>query len=196
MLEWRTRWNVTGTYEMLPTWKFCKSWRKTREALRASVFHISSLHSVTCTRSLFFVYPVRLIPMVLWNDAKLHFGRRKYRYSPGTQPNEYSVSQTNLSTHLLKSSENGTSFKNTYGYPYLLLNRSSRARILRIAPPTSEFRASITKVALARRPTIVWGNAEDPVLSGWKSLVRKIGRNGRKRGRSTISIMGYSESEM
>ena len=54
-------------------------------------------------------------------------------------------------THDLNSSENGSSFKNTYGYPYLLLNLSSICFILNTIPSISPFLANDTIAAFAFR---------------------------------------------
>ena len=55
-----------------------------------------------------------------------------------------------IKTHSLNSSEKGTSFKKTHGYPKRLLNRSSSCWTLDRAPSSSEFLASMSKTAFAR----------------------------------------------
>lgn len=60
------------------------------------------------------------------------------------------------STHFLKSSENGSSFKKTQGYPNFLLKVFSNCFILETTWAHSLFLARTTKAALALLVTFVW----------------------------------------
>ena len=56
-----------------------------------------------------------------------------------------------MTTHDLNSSENTSSFRNTYGYLYRLLNLSSICFILNTIPSISPFLANDTIAAFAFR---------------------------------------------
>lgn len=61
----------------------------------------------------------------------------------------------------MKSSENGSSFINTQGYPNFLLNLSSTSLTLDTAPSTSEFLANINNVAFALSCNVVDAGSGD-----------------------------------
>src|SRR5947209_6523011 len=75
------------------------------------------------------------------HDGQLHI-------SSGIRPNVV-FARVRLDITSLNSCVNGTSFSNTYGYPYLRLKRSSNSRIVRRKGGNSELRHKIKITALA-----------------------------------------------
>lgn len=72
--------------------------------------------------------------------------------------------------YLLKSTEKGSSFKNTQGYLKLRLNLASICSTLDITPLRSLLRANITNVALALRGwdvtcEAIWSKGPDGLLA-------------------------------
>lgn len=114
------------------------------------------LHFLPSGCGFLFVNPVGLEPMVMGDETKVNFAGNNIRNTPikiMCRVNEGKSSKI-AATYFLKSSENGSSFKNVQGYLYFLLNLSSNSLTLFIALSTSLFRANIRMVAFARRDSV------------------------------------------
>ena len=124
---------------------------------RTSINNLVLHHLVSSGSSLLFVNPIRLEPVVMWDQTEVNRGIRQHRDPPALhitnthrqQPDIKDARKVN--THDLNSSENSSSFRNTYGYPYLLLNLSSICFMLNTIPSMSPFLASDTIAAFAFR---------------------------------------------
>jgi hypothetical protein len=116
----------------------------------AAIHYTFLHHGVSALCGLFFVYPVRLEPMLARNQPKFDLRGSEHRDAPCTTLIRISLSEEALRTNSLNSSVNGSSFKKTYGYRYFRLNLASISIILLIAPLRSEFRHRMKNVAFAR----------------------------------------------
>ena len=135
------------------------SFEETSDMTSTSINDLVPDHLVSCGSRLLFVNPIRLVPMVVRNQPKVNRSIRQDP-DPATSPRHRSPSSANRkkkqrksreNTHDLNSSVNSSSFKNTYGYPYLLLNLSSICFILKTIPSISPFLANDTILAFAFR---------------------------------------------
>lgn len=116
-----------------------------------SVAHIMVHHMLTRSGSPRLIYPIWLDPMFSWNNPEFGLGWDNLSCVSETRLASHIPQEHFICTYFTKLSVNGSSFKNTYGYWYSRLKRSSICFRDRRRSYNSLFLARMTNVAFAFR---------------------------------------------
>ena len=134
---------------------------ETNSGVRTSIHDVVRLHLSPSCSSLLLVYPIRLVPVLLRDEAEGNRTRDGTAHLPVAMVRASSIMHGAATTYSLNSSEKATSFRKTQGYPNRLLKRSSSCLTLDKALSSSELRTSMRRTAFARRVAFVpWSYSE------------------------------------